>query len=149
MNSIRRQVLLVEDSAADQEIIRRAFQFAITSGCHFDLRTVMDGEEALNYMLHEGEDSSPDDPLPDLILLDLNLPNVSGRELLERIRKSPQLRHIPVVVLTTSQAPHEILECYRLGANCFLTKPAGFADFVEMVQRTCDFWFNLATLPVR
>lgn len=138
-------VLLVEDSPADQEIIRRAFATSLP-GC--DLRTVLDGESALDYLERRDEYAPPREaPSPNLILLDLNLPNLTGREVLERIRSSDALRHIPVAILTTTQAQHEILECYRLGANCFLTKPAGFPQFANLLKQTCDFWFRLATLP--
>lgn len=132
----RRLVLVVEDSPADQEIIRRAFLSAEEST---DLVMVLDGESALALL---------EDRLPDLILLDLNLPNLTGREILHRIRGNPALRHIPVLVLTTTQAPTEVLECYRLGANCFLTKPAAFQDFVDLVRNICKFWFHLVRLPV-
>jgi two-component system response regulator len=138
-------VLLVEDSPADQEILRRAFQ---QSAPGHDLRSVLDGESAMKYLLRR-EDfiEGGDAPRPSLILLDLNLPNLSGREVLERVRANPDLRHIPVVILTTTQAPHEIAECYRLGANCFLTKPSSFTEFADLIGRTCDFWLRLATLP--
>jgi CheY-like chemotaxis protein len=82
------------------------------------------------------------------VLLDLNLPNVTGREVLERIRSSAALRHLPVLILTTTQAPREVLECYRLGANCFITKPSAFQDFVNLIRSTCGFWFTIARLPV-
>lgn len=137
-------VLLVEDSPADQEIIRRAFVNCVPT-C--ELKTVLDGETAMSYLERRDGYSAADAPLPDLVLLDLNLPNLSGREVLERIRQNPSLRHIPVIVLTTTQARHEIFECYRLGANCFLTKPAGFPQFVDLVRQTCTYWFRLATLP--
>lgn len=138
-------VLLVEDSPADQEIIRRAFA---TSLPNCDLRTVLDGESALSYLERRDGFAPPQEaPMPDLVLLDLNLPNLTGREVLERIRTTRALQHVPVVILTTTQAQHEIMECYRLGANCFLTKPAGFPQFVNLLRQTCDFWFNLATLP--
>jgi CheY-like chemotaxis protein len=139
-------VLLVEDSPADQEIIRRAFA---NSHPKVDLRMVLDGESALSYMERRDRFAPPAEaPMPDLILLDLNLPNLTGREVLERIRTTRALRHVPVVILTTTQAQHEIMECYRLGANCFLTKPAGFPQFVKLLEQTCSFWFNLATLPL-
>ncbi len=135
-------VLVVEDSLADQEIIRRAFQAA---GGSWDLVMAMDGESALA-LLRETDPSTG--RRPDLVLLDLNLPNLTGREVLERIRASAALRHLPVLILTTTQAPREILECYRLGANCFITKPSAFQDFVSLIRSTCAFWFTVARLPV-
>jgi two-component system response regulator len=144
-DSSRRVVLVVEDSPADQEILRRAFR-SVDNGC--DLRMILDGETALSY-LHQTEPyTRPSSaPQPDLILLDLNLPNLTGREVLERIRANPRIRHIPVIILTTTQAQQEVLECYRLGANCFITKPSSFQDFVELVRVTCAYWFQFAMLP--
>ena len=141
----RRVVLVVEDSPADQEIVRRAF-LSVDHGC--DLRTVFDGETALCY-LQQTEPFAPPAgaPQPDLILLDLNLPNLTGREVLERIRANPRIRHIPVIILTTTQAQHEVLECYRLGANCFITKPSTFQEFVQLISTTCTYWFQFAKLP--
>lgn len=139
-----RVVLVVEDSPADQEILRRAFR-AAGNGC--DLRMVLDGEAALCYLQQMAPYWPATAPQPDFILLDLNLPNLTGREVLERIRANPRLRHIPVIILTTSQAQDEILECYRLGANCFLTKPSSFEDFVELIRAICIYWFQFANLP--
>lgn len=144
-DSGRPVVLVIEDSPADQEIVRRAF-LAAEKDC--DVRMVLDGEAALSYLLRRDEFSSNSDaPLPHLILLDLNLPNLTGREVLERIRQQPALRHIAVIILTTTQAPHEVLECYRVGANCFLTKPSSFLEFVDLINITCHYWFHLAKLP--
>lgn len=144
-DSPRRVVLVVEDSPADQEILRRAF-LSVDNGC--DLRMVFDGETALCY-LQQTESYAPpaSAPQPDLILLDLNLPNLTGREVLQRVRANPRIRQIPVIILTTTQAQHEILECYRLGANCFITKPSDFQDFVELIRTTCSYWFHFAKLP--
>lgn len=144
-DSPRRLVLIVEDSLADQEILRRAF-LSVDHGC--DLRMLLDGEAALCYLQHTEPFAPPvSAPQPDLILLDLNLPNLTGREVLERIRANPRIRHIPVIILTTTQAQHEILECYRLGANCFITKPSNFSEFVELIRFTCTYWFQFAKLP--
>jgi CheY-like chemotaxis protein len=140
---------VVEDSPADQEIIRRAFMSA-DEGC--DLVMVLDGESAMAYLQGRDDPHQParaDGSLPDLVLLDLNLPNLTGREVLERIRKDQALRHIPVLILTTTQAPGEVLECYRLGANCFITKPSAFQDFVELIRSTCGYWFGIARLPLK
>lgn len=144
-DSTQHLVLAVEDSLADQEILRRAFQIA-ASPC--ELRILRDGESALSYLQQSGPFSHPAAaPPPDLILLDLNLPNLTGRELLERIRSNPSLRHIPIIIFTTTYARHEILECYRLGANAFLTKPAAFQDVADLIQATCTFWLQFAKLP--
>lgn len=137
-----RLVLVVEDSPADQEIIRRA---SLSSDEKCELAMVLDGESALAMLEAKDGDARQ---LPDLILLDLNLPNLSGREVLERIRGTPTLRHIPVVILTTTQSPREILECYRSGANSFVTKPAAFQDFVQLIRGICQYWFSLVRLPM-
>jgi CheY-like chemotaxis protein len=138
-------VLLVEDSPADREIFQRAFR---NEGTLCDLRCVYDGESALDYLFRREKYADPElSPRPDLVLLDLNLPNLSGRELLHLIRSYPELRHIPVVVLTTTHSPADVLDSYRLGANSFLTKPTSFSDVVETIRRTCRFWFDTATLP--
>lgn len=135
-------VLVIEDSLADQEIIRRAF-LAADDSC--ELVMMMDGESAL---AHLEEVNRIGAPRPDVVLLDLNLPNLTGREVLERIRSNVALRHLPVLILTTTQAPREVLECYRLGANCFITKPSAFQDFVSLIRSTCGFWFGTARLPM-
>lgn len=137
----------MEDSLADQEILRRAFR-SVDNGC--DLRMLLDGESALCY-LQQAEPFAPpaSAPPPDLILLDLNLPNLTGREVLERVRANPRIRHIPVIILTTTQAQNEVLECYRLGANCFITKPSTFQEFVQLISTTCTYWFQFAKLPPR
>ncbi|MBL0155917.1 MAG: response regulator [Bryobacterales bacterium] len=144
MPASSRVVLVVEDSPADQEILRRAFR-AVDIGC--DLHMVLDGEAALCYLQQIAPYRPATAPQPDFILLDLNLPNLTGREVLERIRANPRIRHIPVIILTTTQAPNEILECYRLGANCFITKPPSFHDFVDLIRATSTYWFQFANLP--
>jgi CheY-like chemotaxis protein len=131
-------VLLVEDNPADQELVRRALQRV---GAPIQLYLTKDGEEAWS-LLH----TVPPSGLG-FILLDLNLRGLSGHQLLQRLRADEVYRHVPVLILTTSTAPDEVRECYRLGCNSFLTKPAEFSDYVRLMQHLCHFWLEAATLP--
>lgn len=136
------EILLVEDNPGD---VRLAQEAILESKLHNQLRVARDGEEAIRFLRQEGEFA--DAPRPDLILLDLNLPRMDGREVLAEIKKDPELRRIPVVVLTTSKAEEDILRAYDLHANCYVTKPIDFDRFVEMVQGIQDFWFSIVQLP--
>lgn len=109
------------------------------------LSVVRDGEEALAYLRQEGEYAGV--PRPGLILLDLNLPKLDGRELLAEIKADEQLRHIPVVVLTTSEAEQDVLESYDLHANCYITKPVDLDQFMAVVKAIEDFWLTIVKLP--
>ncbi len=135
-------ILLVEDSPADVLITREAFgEFKIVNS----LNVVEDGVEAMAYLNQEGKYASAH--LPDLILLDLNLPRKNGREVLSEIKASQRLRHIPVVILTTSHSEQDILQAYDHHANCYIVKPVGFENFVEAVKSIRQFWFSVVTLP--
>ena len=113
-----------------------------------ELRFVGDGEELLDYLLHRGQYSDPaDSPLPGLILLDLNMPKKDGREALREIKASPELRRIPVVVLTTSKAEEDIYHSYDLGASSYITKPVTFEGLVETVQHLEEYRFAVVELP--
>jgi CheY-like chemotaxis protein len=138
-------VLLVEDDAGDQELTRRA----LTEGLfRADLRVVGDGEDALDYLLQRGAYADPDDcPFPDLMLLDLNMPKLDGRGVLRAVKSDERLRHLPVVVLTTSQQETDIVRSYGLGCNSFITKPVDGNRFVEVIRALGTYWFELATLP--
>ena len=132
------EILLVEDNPADVLMTRSAFEdFKITNTLH----VVDDGVEALEFL--RGQGAFAGSPRPDLIMLDLNLP----REVLAEIKADPELRHIPVVVLTTSRAEQDILEAYDLHANCYIVKPVGFINFVEAIKSIKSYWFSLVTLP--
>ena len=131
-------VLLVEDNPADQALVRRALQQV---GAPILLHLAKDGEEAWK-LLQAGPSGGFG-----FILLDLNLPGLSGHSLLERLRAEENFKHIPVLVLTTSTAPEDVRACYRLGCNSFLTKPAEFNDYVRLMQQLCHFWLEAATLP--
>ena len=113
-----------------------------------DLRFVSDGEELLDYLQHRGQYSDPaDSPFPGLILLDLNMPKKDGREALLEIKASPELRQIPIVVLTTSKAEEDIFRSYDLGASSYITKPVTFEGLVETVQHLETYWFAVVELP--
>ncbi len=136
------EILLVEDDPGDVLITREAFQHSRLTN---RLSTVSNGEEALRYLRKESE--FEDATRPDLILLDLNLPRLDGRELLAIIKADPLLRQIPAVVLTTSQAEEDIFRSYDLHANAFVTKPVDFEKFVQVVGQVDNFFFNVVTLP--
>jgi two-component system response regulator len=136
------EVLLIEDDPGDIELT----QVALTkSKLRINLNTVSDGEEALAYLHQEGDYSQS--PKPNLILLDLNLPGLSGREILQAIKSEQQLRHIPVVVLTTSDAEQDVLKSYESGASCYVNKPIGFKEFMKIVGAIEQFWFTIVKLP--
>jgi len=136
------EVLLVEDDPADVELTRETL---VDAKVMTSLHVVGDGLEALAFLNREGKYA--DAPRPDLILLDLNLPRMDGRALLAEIRADDRFRSIPVVVLTTSQAEEDIIKSYRLGANCYITKPVGLAEFARVVNAIEDFWFTVVCLP--
>jgi len=135
-------ILLVEDSPSDVLITREAFEeFKIFNTLH----VVDDGVEAMAFLRQEGKYASM--PRPDLILLDLNLPRKNGREVLAEIKANPRLKHIPVVILTTSHSEQDVLQAYGQHANCYIVKPVGFDNFVEAMKSIRQFWFSLVTLP--
>ncbi len=113
-----------------------------------DLHFVEDGEELMDYLCQRGQYADPDtSPRPGLILLDLNMPRKDGREALEEIKADPNLRRIPIVVLTTSKAEEDILRSYDLGVNSFITKPVTFGALVEVMQTLKKYWFEIVELP--
>jgi two-component system, chemotaxis family, response regulator Rcp1 len=136
------EILLVEDNPGDARLTREALALSKVSN---RLHHARDGEEAMKFLRHEGTFASA--PAPDLILLDLNLPRRHGREVLEDIKGDPELKHIPVVILTSSQAEEDILRSYRLHANCFITKPVDLEQLARVVQGIEQFWFSLVKLP--
>ncbi|HLL68655.1 MAG TPA: response regulator [Micromonosporaceae bacterium] len=138
------EVLLVEDDPGDVLMTREAFE-EHKVGNH--LSVVSDGEEALAYLRREGRFA--DAARPDLILLDLNLPRVDGRQVLSQIKADEDLRQIPVVVLTTSQADEDILRSYSLHANAYVTKPVDFDRFITVVRQIDEFFVSVVKLPPR
>jgi CheY-like chemotaxis protein len=136
------EILLVEDSAGDVRLTRETFK---EGKVHTHLSVVSDGEEALDFLHRRGKHVSA--VRPDLILLDLNLPRKSGREVLADIKADEQLRRIPVVVLTSSQAEQDILASYDLSANCYISKPVDLDQFIRVVKSIEDFWLTVVRLP--
>ncbi|MGM0588974.1 MAG: response regulator [Bacteroidota bacterium] len=136
------EILLIEDNEADVRLTREGIKEAKINN---NLSVVRDGEEAMDY-LHK-RNGFEDVPRPDLVLLDLNLPKKDGREVLEEIKSSEDLRRLPVVVLTTSEAEKDIVKSYELHANCYVTKPLGLDQFVEVIKAIEDFWFSIVKLP--
>jgi CheY-like chemotaxis protein len=137
-------VLLVEDDAGDVLLIREAFEH---NKVHNTLAVVSDGVEAIEFLRREGPHG--DAPRPDLILLDLNLPRKDGREVLAEVKEDPDLRSIPVVVLTTSKAEEDVLRSYHLHANAYVTKPVDFERFIEVVRQIDEFFVSVVKLPSR
>jgi len=138
-------ILLAEDDRGDQELTRRALE---EGKIRNDLRVVEDGEEALAYLFRRGKYKDPaTSPRPDLLLLDLNLPRVDGREVLERVRADSKLRRMAVVVLTTSRQEEDILRSYELGCNSFITKPVDMDQFIRVIQALEEYWFQIVVLP--
>ncbi|MEV0629956.1 response regulator [Nonomuraea wenchangensis] len=136
------EVLLVEDDQGDILLTREAFDL---NKVRNRLHVVNDGEQAVAFLRREG--SYADVPCPDLILLDLNLPRMSGLEVLSEIKADPVLATIPVVVLTTSEAEEDILHSYRLHANAYVTKPVDFDQFIRVVRQIDDFFVTVVKLP--
>jgi CheY-like chemotaxis protein len=134
-------VLLVEDDPGDVLMTREAFEEYL----HNHLDVVSDGSEAIAYLRREGEYA--DAPRPDLILLDLNLPRRDGREVLAEVKADESLRHIPVIVLTTSQADEDVLRSYQLHANAYVTKPVDFDGFIEAIRQIDHFFVSVVQLP--
>ncbi len=135
-------ILLVEDNAGDVRLTQEALREGRMAN---SLAVVSDGVEALAYLRQQGKYAGA--PRPDLILLDLNLPKLDGRQVLADIKADPQLKRIPVVVLTTSKAEEDIVKSYDLFANCYITKPVDFAQFVEVVKTIDEFWLTIVKLP--
>lgn len=142
MNNSSIEVLLVEDDPEDVDLTQEALE---SSRVLIKLNVVNNGEEALAYLRQEGKFQNVS--FPDLIWLDLNLPGMSGQEILQEIRRDRSIKHIPVVVLTTSDADEDILKSYQLGANCYVQKPVGIAEFQQMLSSIENFWFTVVKLP--
>ena len=138
-------ILMADDDPEDCMMAKEALEEARLAN---ELRFVEDGEELMHYLRREENyGNGVDSPRPGLILLDLNLPRMNGHEALREIKNDPELRRIPVVVLTTSEAEEDIYRTYDLGANSFVVKPVTFEGFVEMVKTLQCYWFQLVELP--
>jgi CheY-like chemotaxis protein len=136
------EILLVEDNPAD---VRLTIEGLKEGKVKNNLSVVENGVEALAFLRKQGKYA--DAVRPDLVLLDLNMPKKDGREVLAEIKADEQLRHIPVVVLTTSKAEQDILKAYSLHANCYITKPVDLDQFISIVESIEDFWFTIVKLP--
>ena len=136
------QILLVEDSPGDVRLTQEVLQGARIAN---DLHVVGDGEEAMSFLRRDGDFAGL--PRPDLVLLDLNLPRKDGREVLAEMSEDPELRAIPVIVLTTSAAEKDILRSYRLSANAYITKPIDLNEFITVVRSIETFWLSIVRLP--
>ena len=136
------EILLVEDNPGD---VRLTIEGLNEGKVRNNLHVAKDGVEALNFLRREGQFTEA--VRPDLILLDLNLPRKDGREVLSEIKADPELKTIPVVVLTTSRAEQDVLNSYQLQANCYITKPVDLEQFITVVRSIEDFWLTIVTLP--
>jgi chemotaxis family two-component system response regulator Rcp1 len=141
-NGMPIEVLLVEDSPGDVRLTREALREANTS---VHLHVATDGVDAMAFLRREG--SHARSPRPDLILLDLNLPRMDGREVLARVKGDDDLKTIPTIILTTSEAEADIVKSYQLRANCYLSKPVQLDAFESLVKSINDFWLTKAKLP--
>jgi chemotaxis family two-component system response regulator Rcp1 len=136
------ELLLIEDNSGDILLTKEAFE---EIEFHENLSVVTDGEMALDFLYKQGRYEKA--PSPDLIILDLNIPRIDGRELLAKIKTDPKLKCIPVLVLSTSKSEKDIKHCYELQANCYLIKPIDFEHFIEIVTFIRDFWLGIVKIP--
>lgn len=135
-------ILLVEDSVIDIKLTQEALgENKIKNNLHI----VNDGEDAMDFLQQRG--TYGDAPKPDLILLDLNLPRKDGREVLAEVKNDPELRRIPIVILTTSRAEQDIVKTYDLHVNCYVTKPVDMMQYFEVIKSISDFWLTVVSLP--
>lgn len=135
-------ILLVEDNPADVGLVEEAFR---DGKLLYQIHVAEDGEKALRFLRREGSYATA--PRPDVMLLDLNLPKKDGREVLEEVKHDPQLNTIPVIVLTTSDDEADVHRAYGLHANCYLTKPVDFEQFLHLIRSFENFWLQLVRLP--
>ncbi len=135
-------ILLVEDNPGDVRLTKEALKDAKVLN---EIYVAKDGVEAMEFLNKKGKFAEA--PTPDMILLDLNLPRKDGREVLAEVKKDPKLKHIPVIVLTTSKADEDIIKTYNLHANAYITKPVDLNRFVEIIHALEEFWFTIVKLP--
>ena len=136
------EILLIEDSPSDAALTIEALQAGKIVN---NLNCIVDGVEAMAYLRKQGKFT--ESSRPDLIMLDLNLPKKDGREVLQELKSDPSLKLIPVIVLTTSKADKDVLQSYALNANCFITKPVDFQQFIDVIRSIERFWLSVVTLP--
>ena len=138
-------ILLADDDPDDRMLTMKALEKNRLAN---QVYTVQDGEELMDYLLRRGDYTDAEQaPEPGLILLDLNMPRKDGREALQEIKSNPDLRHIPVVVLTTSEAEQDVVQSYNLGVNAFVTKPVTFEGMTKAIRVMGSFWFEIVRLP--
>jgi CheY-like chemotaxis protein len=141
-----RTILIAEDDPDDRQWIKEAFD-----ECHLahQIQFVFDGEELMDFILHRGRYATTGNlAYPGLVMLDLNMPKKDGRESLKEIKSDPRLRHIPIIILTTSKAEEDIFRTYNLGANTVIHKPVKFTQLVEIMKTVTAYWFGVAQLPL-
>ena len=136
------EILLVEDNPGDMRLTKEALK---EGKVYNNLHWAQDGVEALEFLRREGKHAKA--PRPDIILLDLNLPKKDGREVLSVIKNDDQLKHIPVVVLTTSKAEEDVVRSYNLHANCYVKKPTDLDEYMEVIRACENFWLHVVRLP--
>jgi CheY-like chemotaxis protein len=139
----RIQILVVEDNPGDADLIRDTLHESVS---HLDITVVTDGEEAVEYLRQRDTDSS-ESQIPDFVLLDLNLPKMSGHEVLREARKSEGLRSLPIIIVTSSDATRDVATSYALGANCYVIKPGELVAFQSTMKAVSDFWCRVVKLP--
>jgi CheY-like chemotaxis protein len=144
MNAQAINILLVEDNPGDAELTKEAFKERKIAN---NIEVVVDGEQAMEYLRKEGEYAQS--ITPDIILLDLNLPKKDGREVLHEIKNDENLKKIPVIILTTSQAEEDVQNAYDNHANCFIRKPVDMNKFIEVAHQVENFWLSIVKLPNR
>jgi chemotaxis family two-component system response regulator Rcp1 len=136
------EVLPVDDNPADTDLTSEVLA---RNGCPSHVHAVINGVEAIAFLRREGKYAGA--PLPDFVILDLNLPAKDGRAVLAEVKADPVLRKIPIAIFSTSEAPQDIMRSYELGANCNVSKPGNLRDFISAVTSIGEFWFGLARLP--
>lgn len=137
-------IVMADDDPDDRMLAKEAFE---ENKLKNNLYFTEDGEDLLEYLLHKGKYNKENAPRPHLILLDLNMPRKDGREALIEIKRNPEIRKIPVVVLTTSKGEEDILKSYDLGVNSFITKPVTFDRLVDVIGKINNYWFEIVRLP--
>lgn len=138
MAQVKKKILIIDDDEDDFSLMSDAFKETCSSDVEVDWKK--DGEEALDYFFGRDEDG-----LPALVLLDLNMPKIDGREVLKRLRAADKFQHLPVVVFTNSSDRRDILQSYRMGANSYVRKPAGYGELVSFARTFCAYWFKYSS----
>ncbi len=136
-------ILMADDDADDRYLTKVAFE---ESAVKCDIYFVEDGDEVFDFLYSRGKFANHQEAMPSLIMLDLNMPKKDGRQVLDEIKKAPSLKHIPVIIFTTSKSPEDVRQVYRMGASSFITKPTSFEELLEVARSIGAYWVNTATL---